>query len=205
MQPNQDDSAVPTRQSAQGRRVPRVAGRWYYLVLVGTMGLFAWVPFLHAATRVRAARARWLAALFGTLDIVMYVLMALTPHRTGRARPPGGLPQARRGRSPARPRTAHRAAGSAQVLRRRGTGGSQQRAGRGDRRGVRYSTRSGGRHRRRARPSWRTVFHRGRVAGAGRSAGEHLGSHPRPGGDAPVGHAGRATRLSVTVSKRESR
>lgn len=80
MQPNQDDSAVPTRQSAQGRRVPRVAGRWYYLVLVGTMGLFAWVPFLHAATRVRAARARWLAALFGTLDIVMYVLMALTPH-----------------------------------------------------------------------------------------------------------------------------
>jgi hypothetical protein len=74
-----DDSAVPGRPNAAGRRTWRVAGRWYYLVLVGTAGLFAWVPFLHAATRVRTAKARWLAALFGGLDILLYVVLSLTP------------------------------------------------------------------------------------------------------------------------------
>ncbi|MFD2419432.1 hypothetical protein [Amycolatopsis pigmentata] len=80
MQPNPaDDSAVPSRPNTPGRRSFRVAGRWYYLVLVGTAGLFAWVPFLHAATRVRTAKAGLLAALFGTLDIAMYILLGLTP------------------------------------------------------------------------------------------------------------------------------
>lgn len=72
-------SAVPSRPKTPGRRSFRVAGRWYYLVVVGTAGLFAWVPFLHAATRVRTAKAALLAALFGTLDIAMYVLLGLTP------------------------------------------------------------------------------------------------------------------------------
>lgn len=80
MQPNPaDDGAVPARPNMHGRRSLRVAGRWYYLVLIGTAGLFAWVPFLHAATRVRTAKARLLAALFATLDILMYVLLSLTP------------------------------------------------------------------------------------------------------------------------------
>ncbi|KAA9148521.1 hypothetical protein FPZ12_044895 [Amycolatopsis acidicola] len=57
----------------------RVGGRWYYVVLVGTAGLFAWVPFLHAAIRSKAARARRFALLFAALDALMYVLLVITP------------------------------------------------------------------------------------------------------------------------------
>jgi DNA uptake protein ComE-like DNA-binding protein len=57
----------------------RFAGWWYYVVLIGTVGVFAWVPFLHAAIRVRTARARLLALIFGGVDAVMYVLMAVQP------------------------------------------------------------------------------------------------------------------------------
>lgn len=58
---------------------PRLAGRWYYVVVVGTAGVFAWVPFLHAAVRLGTARARRLAVLIGGLDAGLYVLLALTP------------------------------------------------------------------------------------------------------------------------------
>ncbi|NKQ58096.1 helix-hairpin-helix domain-containing protein [Amycolatopsis sp. K13G38] len=52
---------------------------WYYVVTIGTAGLFAWVPFLHAATRLKTAYARWLAGIFGALDVVIYVLLGMTP------------------------------------------------------------------------------------------------------------------------------
>ena len=57
----------------------RIAGRWYYLVLIATVGLFAWVPFLHAAVRLRTARARWLTLVFAGLDALIYVLLAVVP------------------------------------------------------------------------------------------------------------------------------
>jgi DNA uptake protein ComE-like DNA-binding protein len=57
----------------------RLAGRWYYVVVIATMGLFAWVPFLHAATRLRTTKARLLLLLFGALDVLMYVLLATMP------------------------------------------------------------------------------------------------------------------------------
>lgn len=57
----------------------RIAGRWYYVVLIATVGTFAWVPFLHAAIRVKSAKARRLAWIFGALDAVLYVLLTLTP------------------------------------------------------------------------------------------------------------------------------
>jgi len=64
---------------------PLVEGRqpgarwWYYVVTIGTAGLFAWVPFLHAAIRHRTAYTRWLAVIFGALDLVIYVLLGMTP------------------------------------------------------------------------------------------------------------------------------
>lgn len=57
----------------------RLAGLWYYVVVIATGGLFAWVPFLHAATRLRTTKARLLLLLFGALDVLMYVLLENTP------------------------------------------------------------------------------------------------------------------------------
>jgi hypothetical protein len=68
--------------SPRPRREFRIAGRWYYLVLIATAGLFAWVPFLHAAVRLRTTRARSLALIFGGLDALIYVLLALTPQNS---------------------------------------------------------------------------------------------------------------------------
>jgi hypothetical protein len=68
--------------SPRAHREFRIAGRWYYLVLIATAGLFAWVPFLHAAVRLRTARARWLTVIFGGLDALIYVLVALTPQNS---------------------------------------------------------------------------------------------------------------------------
>jgi len=48
-------------------------------VLIATAGMFAWVPFLHAALRLKTAKARRLALIFGGLDALMYVLVAVTP------------------------------------------------------------------------------------------------------------------------------
>lgn len=57
----------------------RLAGRWYYVVMIATAGVFAWVPFLHAAIRLKTTKARRLAFLFGGLDALIYALLAITP------------------------------------------------------------------------------------------------------------------------------
>jgi hypothetical protein len=69
-------------EPARPHRAVRVAGRWYYVVVVATAGVFAWIPFLHAAIRLRTRRARRLAVIFGGLDALMYVLMTLTPNNS---------------------------------------------------------------------------------------------------------------------------
>ncbi|AUS81696.1 hypothetical protein C1701_12290 [Actinoalloteichus sp. AHMU CJ021] len=48
------------------------------MVLV-SLGLFAWVPFAHAASRLRTPKARRYAWLFGAIDAVLYVLVLATP------------------------------------------------------------------------------------------------------------------------------
>lgn len=63
----------------RGRRDVQVAGRWYYVVIVATAGLFAWVPFLHAAIRLSTAKARRLALIFSGVDVLIYVLLGVTP------------------------------------------------------------------------------------------------------------------------------
>jgi hypothetical protein len=75
---------VEQLDAAQTATVPahresRIAGRWYYLVLVLTAGLFAWVPFVHAAVRLGTAKARRLAVIFGAVDVALYVLLSLAP------------------------------------------------------------------------------------------------------------------------------
>ncbi|HEY3611029.1 MAG TPA: hypothetical protein VGL06_26275 [Pseudonocardiaceae bacterium] len=76
-----EDPSVTHFDPAQprGRRHIRIAGRWYYVVLIATAGVFAWVPFLHAAIRLKTAKARRLALIFGALDAIIYVLTAMAP------------------------------------------------------------------------------------------------------------------------------
>ncbi|HEX3788312.1 MAG TPA: helix-hairpin-helix domain-containing protein [Pseudonocardiaceae bacterium] len=83
----------PPQNPAQGTPPPvhrgfRIAGRWYYVVLIATAGTFAWVPFVHAAHRLRTKKSRLLALIYGALDVVIYVLLSLTPQNTA------GQPQA---------------------------------------------------------------------------------------------------------------
>jgi hypothetical protein len=54
-------------------------GAWYYTVAIVTAGLFAWVPFLHAATKLNDSRLRRRAAMYGVLAAASAVLSGLTP------------------------------------------------------------------------------------------------------------------------------
>jgi DNA uptake protein ComE-like DNA-binding protein len=65
--------------SRPARRGFRWAGSWYFVVVVATVGMFAWVPFLHAALRLETVKARLLLALFVGLDLLLYVLFAVAP------------------------------------------------------------------------------------------------------------------------------
>lgn len=66
-----------------GHEIPvyesRVGGWWYYVVTILSGGFLAWVPFLHAAVRLRTTYASVLAALFGALNALMYVLLLTVP------------------------------------------------------------------------------------------------------------------------------
>src|SRR6266702_1103922 len=48
----QPHAAQPYLAPTRRHRDLRIAGRWYYVVLIATAGMFAWVPFLHAALRL---------------------------------------------------------------------------------------------------------------------------------------------------------
>jgi DNA uptake protein ComE-like DNA-binding protein len=74
--------ADPTPPPARRSLAVRIASRWYYVVVVATAGVFAWIPFLHAAIRLRTRKARRLVLIFGGLDALMYVLLSLTPDGT---------------------------------------------------------------------------------------------------------------------------
>ncbi|MFI6828774.1 type II secretion system protein GspK [Kribbella sp. NPDC050241] len=54
-------------------------GAWYYWVTIVTAGLFAWAPFLHAATRLSDRRLRRRAALYGVAAVVLVALSSATP------------------------------------------------------------------------------------------------------------------------------
>lgn len=54
-------------------------GAWYYWVTIVTAGLFAWVPFLHAASRLNDRRLRRRAAVYGLSAVVLVALSGATP------------------------------------------------------------------------------------------------------------------------------
>lgn len=67
--------------SAKHRHVSRFpAGWWYYVITVCSVGLLAWVPFLHAMSRV-GRRPEYVrrATLYGIAAAALTLLMAATP------------------------------------------------------------------------------------------------------------------------------
>lgn len=63
-------SLARVRDGARQSAVRRVAGgSWYFVLTIATTGLFAWVPFLHAARRLGVQRLRRTAAVYGMLGI----------------------------------------------------------------------------------------------------------------------------------------
>ena len=66
----------PTAPSV-GDRLAR--GGWYFAVTILTAGSLAAVPFWHAAKRLGRESVRRLALLYTALDVLLAVLMALTP------------------------------------------------------------------------------------------------------------------------------
>ncbi|WP_410666669.1 hypothetical protein [Amycolatopsis sp. cmx-4-68] len=59
--------------------VARLASRWYFVVTIATIGLFAWVPFVHAAVRLGRKSLYARAAVFGAAAAVMSTLLSLAP------------------------------------------------------------------------------------------------------------------------------
>ena len=67
---------------APARRRPRrgFRGGWYFVISIASAGFLAWVPFVHAATRLGRPRPVIRnAVLFGAGAVVLGVLAALSP------------------------------------------------------------------------------------------------------------------------------
>lgn len=54
-------------------------GRWYYTLTIASVGLFAWVPFIHAWIRTEDAGVRRPAAVYGACAVAIGALSGLTP------------------------------------------------------------------------------------------------------------------------------
>ncbi len=67
--------SVATRPSA----VARVVSLWYFVVTIASFGLFAWVPFVHAAARLGRKSLYVRAVFFAAIAVAIGVLVALTP------------------------------------------------------------------------------------------------------------------------------
>lgn len=67
----------PPAPSPAPNRIP--TGRWYFVLTILTAGLFAWVPFLHAAQQLGRPHIRRRAAVYGGVAALMFVLAGVTP------------------------------------------------------------------------------------------------------------------------------
>ncbi|KRF11018.1 hypothetical protein [Nocardioides sp. Soil796] len=54
-------------------------GRWYYTVTVATAGIGAWIPFVHASSRLNEPGLRRNAVAYGAGALVLLGLSAVTP------------------------------------------------------------------------------------------------------------------------------
>jgi hypothetical protein len=57
------------------------AGGWYFVLTIASAGLFAAIPFWHAAARLKEATTLRLAVIYTLADVALIVLAALTPPR----------------------------------------------------------------------------------------------------------------------------
>lgn len=71
--------SVSSSPAVKPSAVARVGSLWYFVVTIASLGLFAWVPFLHAAARLGRKAIYVRAAVFGAAAVAIGVLIALTP------------------------------------------------------------------------------------------------------------------------------
>lgn len=82
IQPGDDAAdAAARRTAARSPGRPWPAGAWYFAITVLSAGLLAAKPFWHAASRSRRSGPRRLALLYTVADVVLFVLLAVTPER----------------------------------------------------------------------------------------------------------------------------
>jgi hypothetical protein len=62
-----------------GRGSGPLSGVWYFLVTTGSFGLLAWVPFAHAAARLRSRVHAVQASVYAALASLVIVLFAIAP------------------------------------------------------------------------------------------------------------------------------
>jgi len=55
------------------------AGSWYFLITVVSAGLLAWIPFVHAAGRLRRRSTAVWAVVYGAAAALLVTLLSLTP------------------------------------------------------------------------------------------------------------------------------
>lgn len=73
---------MATNSSANTRKLSWWVGSWYFLATVLSFGLLAWLPFAHAARRLRRRSLVILALAYGIASVVLFVLLTLTPTDT---------------------------------------------------------------------------------------------------------------------------
>ncbi len=72
---------APSTAGAGTSHEPVRGGVWYYVVTVATAGIFAAVPFWHAAGRLGRPEVRKLAIAYTVAGVYLVVLAALNPRR----------------------------------------------------------------------------------------------------------------------------
>ncbi|WP_410593502.1 hypothetical protein [Amycolatopsis sp. lyj-23] len=78
--------SVPPPAVPKPSAAVRVVSLWYFVVTIASLGLFAWVPFVHAAARLGRTALYVRAAVFAAVAVLIGVLMAVTPtDTTGKA------------------------------------------------------------------------------------------------------------------------
>lgn len=65
-------------------------GGWYFVLVIGTAGIFSAVPFLHASGRLRRPDLRKVAAAFGLAGLTILVVLTAVP-RDEQGNPTGSL------------------------------------------------------------------------------------------------------------------
>lgn len=69
-------------QPPSAAKPPFWAGLWYFVITILSAGLLAWVPFVHAASRLRRRLVTLLAGVYAILAATEVALLSLTPTET---------------------------------------------------------------------------------------------------------------------------